>query len=161
MANDTWATPQVVFDKLNERFNFVHDVCAQHTTAKCPSYWTEEDDAFKQDWVNGVDPGKGWLWCNPPYSGIGPWVKRATEAQVQGRGTVMLVMCDPSVKWFARAIEAASEVIFVTQGRLAFLNDGVVRSGNNKGSLILIFDPDFIGECQTRYIPRSYFTGEE
>jgi phage N-6-adenine-methyltransferase len=156
MANDTWATPYAVYDTLDFEFNFDHDVCAQDETAKCLTYWTIEDDSLSKDWVN-ESLGASNFWCNPPYSKIMPWVDKAIEAQANGGLVVMLVMCDPSVKWFAKAIEYCSEVRFITNGRLAFLNDGVSQSGNNKGSVIFVFRPDKIGNCQTLYVDRERF----
>ena len=158
MANDTWATPPEVFRKLDNEFKFAFDVCAQHETAKCPEYWTIEDDALSKDWAKDTSQlfGRS-LWCNPPYSKIGPWVQKAIEAQKNGVGTVMLVMCDPSVKWFADAIQYASEIRYIVNGRLAFLNNGVPQKGNNKGSVIFVFDPYRIGWAQTRYVDRGYY----
>jgi phage N-6-adenine-methyltransferase len=162
MANDTWATPNEVFDTLDFEFMFELDVCAEHSTAKCDLYWTVEDDALTTDWVSlrgMIDrPGDDlWLWCNPPYSKIGPWVEKAIEAQLGGVGVVMLVMCDPSVKWFSRALEYCSEVRYITNGRLSFLNNGVRQTANNKGSVIFVFNPVKIGACETKYIDRSTF----
>lgn len=82
---------------------------------------------------------------------------KAIDAQSRGVGVVMLVMCDPSVKWFAKALEYCSEVRFITNGRLGFVNNGVVQKGNNKGSVIFVFDPNAIGACKTKYIDRSTF----
>ena len=158
MANDTWATPPEVFRKLDNEFGFGFDVCAEHETAKCGQYWTIEDDALTKDWATETNNVFGrYLWCNPPYSKIGPWVDKAIEAQINNVGTVMLVMCDPSVKWFSRAIEYASEIRYITNGRLAFLNNGVPQKGNNKGSVVFVFDPHRIGWSQTHYIDREYF----
>lgn len=46
-ATDLWATPQHVFDEWNERFNFQTDVCAIQDNAKCPVYFTPEEDGLK------------------------------------------------------------------------------------------------------------------
>ena len=86
---------------------------------------------------------------------ISPWVDKAIAAQAQGVGTVMLVMADPSVKWFAKAQKYATETRFVTEGRIAFLNNGVPQSGNEKGSVFFIFAPKMIGTGITKYITRA------
>lgn len=46
----TWATPQDLFNKLNDVFNFNLDVCATPETAKCEKYFTPEIDGLKQEW---------------------------------------------------------------------------------------------------------------
>ena len=153
MANDNWATPQAVYDNLNAEFDFCADVAASKDNHKHKNYWTKEGDALSMNWHSFVPTG--YVWCNPPYSDISPWVDKAIEAQAKGLGTVMLVMADPSVKWFAKAQKYATEIRFVTEGRIAFLNDGVPQSGNNKGSVFFIFAPKMIGTGITKYITRE------
>ncbi len=157
MSNDLWATPPEVFNALDKEFSFGVDVCAEDETAKCLVYWTIEDDALTQDWANFGKSrfGNQTLWCNPPYSNIKPWVEKAIEAQLNGRMTVMLVMCDPSVKWFSLAQQYASETRFVTDGRLAFLKNGVPQKGNNKGSVIFVFDPHRISAGHVSFVTRE------
>jgi len=67
----------------------------------------------------------------------------------------MLVMADPSVKWFAKAVEYATEIRFVTKGRIAFLEDGVPRSGNNKGSVFFVFSPKMLGNAKFTWVNRK------
>ena len=163
MSNDLWATPPEVFEALDKEFCFGFDVCAEEETAKCSDYWTTEDDALSKDWAEDAKcriPGAGLiemgaLWCNPPYSNIKPWVEKAIEAQLKGRMTVMLVMCDPSVKWFSLAQQYASETRFITDGRLAFLKNGVPQKGNNKGSVIFVFDPHRISAGHVSFVTRE------
>ena len=155
-TKDQYETPMDLFKTLDREFDFGHDVCAEYSTTKCPICWTEEDDALSKDWHQDSNKTFGrYLWCNPPYSNIKPWVDKAITAQLNGTGTVMLVMCDPSVAWFARALEYCSEVRFITKGRISFMRDGVKASGNNKGSCIFVFDPHRVGWCDTHYVERD------
>ena len=48
-----WATPQEVFDKLNEEFNFTLDPCCSEKTKKCRKYYTIKEDGLKQNWGGG------------------------------------------------------------------------------------------------------------
>lgn len=153
--SDNWETPHEIFAALNAEFRFGFDVCAEHNTAKIPHYWTVEDDALSRDWSDAPNFYGEWLFCNPPYSKIMPWIQKAVDAQFNGVGTVMLVMCDPSVAWFSAAQSFASEIRFITNGRLAFLKDGVPQKGNNKGSVIFVFDPHRIGTGFTSYVDRD------
>ncbi len=156
MSGDLWATPPEICQALDSEFGFGVDICASHTTAKCPIYFTEENDSLSMDWAKEFNPTFGkWIWCNPPYSKIGPWVTKAVDSQFNGVGVVMLVMCDPSVGWFSDALAYASEIRFVTNGRLAFLENGQPKSGNNKGSVIFVFDPHRIGSAHTVYVERA------
>jgi phage N-6-adenine-methyltransferase len=45
-----WPTPGSLFDPLNRRHRFDLDVCASKSNAKCPRYFTEEQDAMRHLW---------------------------------------------------------------------------------------------------------------
>lgn len=45
-----WATPQDLFDELNEEFHFNLDVCATAENAKCAHYFTKIEDGLLQSW---------------------------------------------------------------------------------------------------------------
>lgn len=51
---DMWETPQDLFDRLNEEYNFECDVCAIPENAKCKKYYTPEVDGLKQEWRGGM-----------------------------------------------------------------------------------------------------------
>lgn len=84
---DMWATPQDLFDELNEEFHFDLDPCATHENAKCAMYFTPEVDGLLQDW------GGHTVFCNPPYGRvIGDWVRKCyIEAQKPNTTVVMLI----------------------------------------------------------------------
>lgn len=48
--SEEWGTPQELFNRLNQEFNFTLDICASKENAKCPKYYTKEEDALKQEW---------------------------------------------------------------------------------------------------------------
>lgn len=47
---DQWATPQDLFDELNQEFNFNLDPCADESNHKCEKYFTASDDGLLQNW---------------------------------------------------------------------------------------------------------------
>ena len=49
-TTDLWETPQDFFDKLNDEFHFNLDPCATSENAKCPKYYTKEDDGLSKNW---------------------------------------------------------------------------------------------------------------
>jgi len=135
-VRDLWMTPKFVFDYYNRRFGFAMDAAASHKNTLVEySYWTAEDNALKQNWGTRT-------WCNPPYSDIAPWVEKAISESRQGCLVVMLLPADTSVKWFKLAFENCSECHLIS-GRLAFISEetGKPVSGNNKGSVVFVFDP--------------------
>lgn len=51
--SDEWATPQNLFDEMNNEFNFDLDVCATDENHKCPEYYTKEQDGLSKNWGGG------------------------------------------------------------------------------------------------------------
>lgn len=136
---DLWRTPKAVFDYYDKRFNFKYDLAASDDNALCETYFTESDNAFTCD----HEGFNGSVWCNPPYSNITPWVCLCRDVSKWSNQTVvMLIPADTSVKWFKLAFDNCTECHFIS-GRLAFINEetGKPVSGNNKGSVVFIFDP--------------------
>ena len=48
--SDEWATPQKIYDDLDEEFNFTLDPCASENNHKCALYFTKEQDGLSQKW---------------------------------------------------------------------------------------------------------------
>jgi phage N-6-adenine-methyltransferase len=70
-AVDDRGTDQAFFDSLSERFGgFTLDAAAAPHNAKCREFFTVDDDGLAQTW-------SGRVWCNPPYSDCGAWVRKA------------------------------------------------------------------------------------
>ncbi|AUR82899.1 DNA N-6-adenine-methyltransferase [Vibrio phage 1.029.O._10N.261.55.A7] len=131
---DLWMTPDFVFDFYNKRFRFTTDVAASFDNRKCKDHRSEKFDGLLTGWGE-------MNWCNNPYSNTSRWVEKAISESVKGRATVMLIPADTSVKWFKKAFEHCSECHFIS-GRLSFINEETKKpvSGNNKGSVVFVFD---------------------
>ncbi len=89
--SDEWCTPREEWDKLDAEFHFTVDVAADDDNHLCEKYYTKDTDGLKQDWRGEV------VWCNPPYSDIGPWVAKAA---ISSCTTVMLLPPGIDTKWF-------------------------------------------------------------
>ena len=133
---DLWRTPPALFTSLDAEFCFQLDAAAAPHNALCRKFITAEQNTLETPWADYLSI-PGYVWLNPPYSEIMPFVKKAAAESANQIGTVMLVPADTSVGWFKEAIQTASEVRFITAGRLAFINPvtGKPVSGNNKGSM--------------------------
>lgn len=109
--SDSWATPQALFDELNQEFNFSIDLCATEGNRKCNT-WGE--DYLKDKYlawfdrphktiknILGVIDGQGFsAFMNPPYSNPKPFIEKAWEDSKHCK-IVCLVKCDPSTKWWS------------------------------------------------------------
>ncbi|HDX9359030.1 TPA: phage N-6-adenine-methyltransferase [Escherichia coli] len=153
---DLWRTPPALFASLNAEFCFQLDAAAAPHNALCRKFITAEQNTLETPWSDHLTiPGYAWL--NPPYSDIMPFVKKAATESKNQIGTVMLVPADTSVGWFREAIQTASEVRFITAGRLAFINPvtGKPVSGNNKGSMLIIWHPYPRTHCHFATVERD------
>lgn len=151
-----WQTPIPLFVALDAEFCLTLDAAASADNALCLRYITAEQDTLITPWSD-VLVSPGYVWLNPPYSDIGPFVQKAAAESKNQIGTVMLVPADTSVGWFREAIETASEVRFIVGGRLAFINpvSGKPVSGNNKGSMLIIWHPYPRTHCQFTTVERD------
>ena len=51
--SDEWATPEDLFQKLDEEFGFDLDPCSTEENHKCEKYYTAEDDGLSKNWGGG------------------------------------------------------------------------------------------------------------
>lgn len=106
-------TPQWLFDRLNQIFAFEIDLAANESTAKCPKYYSEEDDSLQQEW-------KGCGWLNPPYGrSIGKWIKKAVKSAKGECTVVCLTAARTDTNWFQYCWSHAKYIVFI-KGRLRF-----------------------------------------
>lgn len=153
---DLWRTPPALFASLDAEFCFQLDAAAAPHNALCRKFITAEQNTLETPWADYMNV-PGYVWMNPPYSDITPFVKKAAAESANQIGTVMLVPADTSVGWFKEAIQTASEVRFITAGRLAFINPvtGKPVSGNNKGSMLIIWRPYPRTHCHFATVDRD------
>jgi phage N-6-adenine-methyltransferase len=105
---DGWATPQNLFDELNEEFNFTLDVCASDWNHKCDKYFTINDDGLSQEWT-------GTCWMNPPYGReMIKWLEKAKyEADYFDVTTVCLIPARTNTSWWHKLCIKSTEIRFV------------------------------------------------
>ncbi|EML1865417.1 phage N-6-adenine-methyltransferase [Shigella sonnei] len=153
---DLWRTPPALFASLDAEFCFQLDAAAAPHNALCRKFITAEQNTLETPWADYLSI-PGYVWLNPPYSDITPFVKKAAAESANQIGTVMLVPADTSVGWFKEAIQTASEVRFITAGRLAFINPLTEKpvSGNNKGSMLIIWHPYPRTHCHFTTVDRG------
>ena len=111
---DDWATPDYVYDPLNEEFDFDYDPCPLHS----------EIDTLNLDWGERN-------FINPPYSRKLKelFIRKAYEESKKGKVCVMLLPVSTSTKIFHEVIYGNTEIRFV-KGRISFI--GI----NTKGELV-------------------------
>ncbi|HAV5356857.1 TPA: adenine methyltransferase [Acinetobacter baumannii] len=127
---DVWATPQNLFDAIDQIFNFDLDVCALPENAKCERYFTPELDGLKQEWT-------GTCWMNPPYGReISLWIEKAVETANNGHTVVGLLPVRTDVVWWQEHI-LYREIHYI-KGRLKF---GGSKHNAPFGCALVVFRP--------------------
>lgn len=139
---DDRATTLEVFEPLHAKYRFTIDVAASAENAKLPRFYTCEDDGLVQDWSGER------VWCNPPYSNIAPWVRKAHEG-----GADLVVMLLPANRteqlWWQELVEpfrdrAGGVRCEFLKGRMRFLKPGQKHIGPNErppfGVCLLIWE---------------------
>ena len=114
--SDEWETPQDLFDTLDAEFKFTLDACAGETNHKCERFITKEEDGLRSSWAGER------VFCNPPYSEIDRWVKKAfSESKNDNTIIVMLIPSRTDTKYFHNYIYHRAEIRFI-KGRIKFGN---------------------------------------
>jgi len=109
-----WATPQNIYEQLNNEFNFTLDPCSTHENAKCKKHFTKEENGLLKDWSKDV------VFVNPPYGRELPlWVEKAYNENKKGAFVVMLIPARTDTKYFHKYIYNKHEIRFI-KGRLKF-----------------------------------------
>ncbi|GAA4075657.1 DNA N-6-adenine-methyltransferase [Nocardioides kongjuensis] len=87
---DDRATHPIDFARIDETHGpFTVDVAAAAHNTKCGRFWTGER-----------------VWCNPPYSDIGPWVRKAWECWASTSGITMLLPANRTEQsWWQQMVE--------------------------------------------------------
>ena len=112
--SDEWATPNDLFNNLDEEFLFTLDPCATQENHKCEKWYSITDDGLSLPW------GGEHVFCNPPYSQIAKWVEKAyREAQTDKTVVVLLIPSRTDTRYFHDYIYGRSEIRFI-KGRLHF-----------------------------------------
>lgn len=129
-GSDEWATPQDLFDSLNNEFDFNLDPCSTDDNCKCQKHFTVQENGLEQNW------GGHRVFCNPPYSQIKHWVKKCHDEGVKDNTlVVLLIPSRTDTKYFHDFIYNRAEIRFV-KGRLKF---GDSKNTAPFPSMIVIF----------------------
>ena len=126
---DDYPTPDWLFKPLDEVFHFEVDVAANKHNYKCEKYFDIQQDGLKQDWTKFKS-----VWCNPPFSSMGDWVKKGYEAAMQGTSVAIVSMHNTESSWFQEYCWCAD--LMLVNGRVQFNN---AAEANRFGTILILF----------------------
>jgi hypothetical protein len=117
---DNWSTPIDLYESLNKEFNFNFD--------PCPLSENPRIDGLTIEWGEST-------FCNPPYSKLKDWCKKAYEESLKGKNIVMLIPSRTDTKAWHDYVMKSHEIRFI-KGRLKF---GDAKNSAPFPSCIVIF----------------------
>ncbi len=168
-VGDQWQTPDLLFWGINAIFGpLVLDLFADDINAKCPAWYTAEDNALTQDWSGRLAELGGAAFANPPYSrsqyhekqaitGMTHIMNYTAEQREKGGRYIYLVKSATSETWWP---EDADHIMFI-RGRIGFDLPAWFVPADEKqkptsaffAGAIAVFDKTWRGECFS-YIDR-------
>lgn len=169
-VGDQWRTPDLLFWGINAMFGpLVLDLFADDDNAKCPVWYTAEDNALTQDWAEMLDSIGGAAFGNPPYSrsqyhekqaitGMTHIMNHTRAMREKGGRYVFLIKAATSETWWP---DDADHIVFI-RGRIGFdlpawfvpADDKQKPTGAFFAGAIAVFDKSWRGESFS-YINRS------
>lgn len=131
---DDRATHPLHFAEFDDRFGpFTVDVAAAAHNTKCDRYYDVDADGLTQDWSGER------VWCNPPYSDIAPWIRKAWQSWASTTGIVMLLPANRAEQqWWQLMVEPFRDrggspmLTEFLPGRMRFLKPGQTAVGPNQ-----------------------------
>lgn len=116
--SDNWGTPIDLFEKLDRKWAFSLDPCANPARLLKPASEMYPivypgEDGLTYDWSSHT------VFCNPPYSGIAEWVKKAHENKDRAR-IVMLIPARTDTRYWHLYIQNYALAVHFLKGRLKF-----------------------------------------
>lgn len=123
--SDEWETPDWLFKALDSEFGFTLDGAATEENAKCEKFCTKHTPA--DSWANQR------VFCNPPYSEIEYFVRRAYTAEA----AVLVLPVRTDSDWHRLLIEHGAELRYFRR-RVAFLENGKPQGSPRFATMIAV-----------------------
>lgn len=169
-VGDQWRTPDLLFWGINSMFGpLMLDLFADNDNAKCPVWYTAEDNALAQNWSEMLESIGGAAFGNPPYSrsqyhekqaitGMRNIMAHALAMRELGGRYVFLIKAATGEVWWP---EEADHIALI-RGRISFdlpvwYRPAVgqpAESSAGFGAAIAVFDKTWRGE-RWSYIHRD------
>lgn len=159
-GDQSWGTPPAFIDAFRRKFgDIIWDLAAAPHNAVHRYFFTEHEDALKQDWAYLYkELGPGWLWLNPPFAKMGPWVKKCAEEARKG-ARIALLSQTSQARWFVDYVVPNARV-YLLSPRVKYVpapgqeyhidKDGnkVKRTGADFDSMLSLFGPATRGSIE-------------
>lgn len=123
-SKQDWQTPESFVKAVEARLGsrFVWDLAASHDNCVTAQFFDEEMDALTRSWqgLRDCDDPNHWLWLNPPYADISPWVEKCATESARGAHIACLVPASVGANWWRDWVVPHGYILFLN-GRLTFV----------------------------------------
>lgn len=133
-SKQNYQTPPEFMDAARTRLaipTFTWDLAADDANKQAPFFYTEAQNSLIQDW----DSCGGWLWLNPPFGNIAPWVAKA--ASCKESYIALLVPASVGANWWRDHVEDHAYQLFLN-GRIQFVG---AKDAYPKDCALLLYTP--------------------
>ena len=136
-SKQDYQTPREFITAVYQRLlipGFELDAAASPKNAVSPLYYDEN--------VNGLEwPWMTWTWCNPPFSNIAPWVRKAWEESLKGASSAVLIPSSVGANWWKDWVHDKAHVLLLN-GRITFVGQ---EHPYPKDCALLLYTPQVRG----------------
>lgn len=114
-SKQDYGTPWPLIRAIEHRWgSLTIDLAARADNAKASTWITPEEDSLKQDWVERIGNGQGWL--NMEFADIAPWVEKCANwlnrPKPALRGSIITITpASIGAEWFADHCENKAKVV--------------------------------------------------
>lgn len=156
--DQSWGTPPAFIGAFQKRFGpIVFDLAASPHNAVARLFFTEAEDARKQDWAQlykKVALSGEWLWLNPPFAEMAPWAAKCAEECRKGARIALLSKVSLA-RWFVDFVEPNARVNLLSP-RVKYVPapgnergpSGALRTGADFDSMLSLFGPATRGSIE-------------
>ena len=117
-SKQDYETPIEFIRVVESRFGRIKvDLAATEKDAKADRYITQEQDSLSQHWHHRF--GSLFLWLNPPFNNVAPWVEKCLLESQKGARILLLTQASVGSNWFAEYIFGHANIYFL-RPRLSF-----------------------------------------
>lgn len=139
-SKQDWQTPPEFLKAVKSRLKineFTWDLAASEAN-KVSSCYHGPGSPFGEDsllarWAQCVE----WMWLNPPYGDIRPWVEKAAMESEDGAHIAMLVPASTGANWWRDHVVNDAYILFLN-GRITFVG---ANAPYPKDTALLLYTP--------------------
>lgn len=119
-----YGTDKKFLDALETQYNIEWDLACtkENCVVSYPGprgFFHPEFDALKLNWWDLDISDTGWLFLNPPFANIRPWVEKCYKESLDDARIILLTPASVGATWFNDFVFNKAHVFFL-KGRLTF-----------------------------------------